>query len=1118
MYEQPLVHRCETCRAVIFENDPCHVHGILSDAFHVESLSVSLMQLYSRAKLCELSRKLNQRFQLGVITCDSSRTRVPRGIAPLEGAPYSMLYISGQPVAFRSTSSLFLVHDALHEDDEDTAELRSAVEPIRQYLEARNALFRDYRRIQHLEPDRPPAVVEFQNGPRDPRTVGIIVREPDDLHLGAIALNRNGRVALLDTSRLLEPLCYPLLFPHGNDGWHSRHDLTLLQYLQIHIYQNPALCTYGRLGQVYLLHMYVRYRRLQAEQTMRITQVYNSTQRRLVRYHQLVEARNEEPTIIGRLACLPSSLPFTPANQREHISDLTALIVEYGPPDFFITMTANPLWPEVVSLARHKGIDSTRFYSHADIVNKAFYRRNLDLRRFLAADFFRPVSPNRKQWLANRIEYQKRLNVHSHTLFRSGVCPGDMNIDEVVTCAIPDEECELKELVTQLMVHRCSGRCNVDGKCKYGFPKPVSTTSYFDEFDRLVLRRREHERFVVSYNPTLLLRYKCHLNVEYCRSMDRPQYLAKYVTKIDDLVDNVTVTTHEKDNDPTRILAEYFRAFYISAAQAIWELLGYPQWWRSVSVLSIVVHLEGMQWVATDEIEKATDLQRYFGRPASQDLEGIFVDFDALRIKQYFSQFHVEERKKLRSSPSVMDHPEVGTSFHVQRRSKDVVVRFSHSSFLDTELNALRALLVNRPARSYELLRTIDDVVYPTFHKAAVALNLVDEDELRFALDEAAKSLLCTPRRFFHLFIFVMLNGLPDVQDAIEYYAKHMVDGTHVPAVLDPELHIKPLKRKLVEELVRHGYSPTQYGFDAPDDAAELVQQLFDPDTEARTASTMFAALDESQVHVAELFHDLGTPTYVLLDAPAGYGKSVVAQYLAAHYRSSSHGVICAAFTSFAAHHLPGGRTIHSTFGFGVKQPFSSKFEFQSVESLRLRQARLIIIDEVFTISKALLEAIDATLRDLCQDNRPFGGKSVLLMGDPRQITPVDRLWNDEDSAIKTCIMQATVVQNFLRRTLSQPHRFRDPSWAQWLLSIGEGTHTEIIMPASMNYTDEPTETFYRECFQNGTLIVAPTWARVNEHNDKMSALLGVREHLLEAVNEFCDESSVMMDPEALSQ
>lgn len=53
------------------------------------------------------------------------------------------------------------------------------------------------------------------------------------------------------------------------------------------------------------------------------------------------------------------------------------------------------------------------------------------------------------------------------------------------------------------------------------------------------------------------------------------------------------------------------------------------------------------------------------------------------------------------------------------------------------------------------------------------------------------------------------------------------------------------------------------------------------------------------------------------------------------------------------------------------------------------RKTKLIIWDEVPMQHRYYVEAVDCTLQDIRDDRRPFGGITVVLGGDFRQILPV---------------------------------------------------------------------------------------------------------------------------------
>ncbi|GBM29461.1 hypothetical protein AVEN_255846-1 [Araneus ventricosus] len=56
-----------------------------------------------------------------------------------------------------------------------------------------------------------------------------------------------------------------------------------------------------------------------------------------------------------------------------------------------------------------------------------------------------------------------------------------------------------------------------------------------------------------------------------------------------------------------------------------------------------------------------------------------------------------------------------------------------------------------------------------------------------------------------------------------------------------------------------------------------------------------------------------------------------------------------------------------------------------SPEADKLRQAVLIIIDEITMLTKDGLRCIDSLLRDLMNNDKPFGGEVMVIGGDFRQ-------------------------------------------------------------------------------------------------------------------------------------
>ena len=84
---------------------------------------------------------------------------------------------------------------------------------------------------------------------------------------------------------------------------------------------------------------------------------------------------------------------------------------------------------------------------------------------------------------AIRIEFQARGSPHAHTLIwvkdapKFGVATDEdfsKFLDKYISCAIPQEEGELKDKVL-LLQHRHSNYCKRGMKCRFRFPHPPST-------------------------------------------------------------------------------------------------------------------------------------------------------------------------------------------------------------------------------------------------------------------------------------------------------------------------------------------------------------------------------------------------------------------------------------------------------------------------------------------------------------------------------------------------------------------------------------------------------------------------------------------------------------------
>ena len=72
---------------------------------------------------------------------------------------------------------------------------------------------------------------------------------------------------------------------------------------------------------------------------------------------------------VGKRMILPSTYAGAPRALQQNYLDAMAIVRKTGKPDYFITMTANPPWPEVTAALR----PGEKAHDRPDLMARVFY-------------------------------------------------------------------------------------------------------------------------------------------------------------------------------------------------------------------------------------------------------------------------------------------------------------------------------------------------------------------------------------------------------------------------------------------------------------------------------------------------------------------------------------------------------------------------------------------------------------------------------------------------------------------------------------------------------------------------------------------------------------------------
>jgi len=148
----------------------------------------------------------------------------------------------------------------------------------------------------------------------------------------------------------------------------------------------------------------------------------------------------------------------------------------------------------------------------------------------------------------------------------------------------------------------------------------------------------------------------------------------------------------------------------------------------------------------------------------------------------------------------------------------------------------------------------------------------------------------------------------------------------------------------------------------------------------------------------------LKTGVNVFLTGEPGSGKTHTINEYVAYLRKQGVGPSITASTGIAATHI-GGMTIHSWSGIGIKQKLDkhdlNKIASSGYIAKRVLSTKILIIDEISMLPPETFSMVDAVCREIRQNQNPFGGLQVILVGDFCQLPPIIKSEAENSSQAK---------------------------------------------------------------------------------------------------------------------
>ncbi|XP_072077968.1 uncharacterized protein [Arachis hypogaea] len=331
---------------------------------------------------------------------------------------------------------------------------------------------------------------------------------------------------------------------------------------------------------------------------------------------EAMERGDVDACSIGTRIVLPSSFTGGRRYMFNNCQDAMFICKQYGYPDLFITITCNPSWLE---FQRYTEQSHIAISDRLDLACRLFELKIQSLMTDLKdAVFFGPVNAAE---LSDPVRFPKLYSV-----------------------------------VTKYMIHgpcgklRPSSPCMRNGGCSKFYLKKFVDATGFDKDGYPIYRRRNmgitykikgvdvDNQFVVPYNPVILMKYRAHINLEFCNKSNVIKYLFKYINKgLDHVTASIrNVKTQEHGGQDVDEIKQFYDCRYLAPCESAWRLFAFDIHHKWPSVQRLIFHLPGKQNLLFTDHDKILEIRGCKSFESTHTVDGVVYDSFQGCLRQLF--------------------------------------------------------------------------------------------------------------------------------------------------------------------------------------------------------------------------------------------------------------------------------------------------------------------------------------------------------------------------------------------------------------------------------------------------------------------------------------------------